>query len=292
MVRVFLELGRVANLPTVWTNCVTAWVISGGARTLDLLWLCLGGTAVYLGGTFLNDVCDLKFDREHRQERAIPSGRVSARVVCVIGGGLLVAGVAVLLFATFALDWYVVGLVCSVVVYDMIHKRTALDVLFMGACRYLLYLVAASAVSGVEPSANVIWVAAAVGLYIVGLSVVARGEATGAPAAKWGMIPLAAPFVLGGYGVYIQNAPVPMVFFLVSLIWTGIAVSKARPCGKSCGADARGNYPLRRFYRLIYRSCPRVVLPGAVPPCPRGAEACPGDVIGSSLRDCILVQAR
>jgi len=225
MVRVFLELGRVANLPTVWTNCVTAWVISGGARTLDLLWLCLGGTAVYLGGTFLNDVCDLKFDREHRQERAIPSGRVSARVVCVIGGGLLVAGVAVLLFATFALDWYVVGLVCSVVVYDMIHKRTALGVLFMGACRYLLYLVAASAVSGVEPSANVIWVAAAVGLYIVGLSVVARGEATGAPAAKWGMIPLAAPFVLGGYGVYIQNAPVPMVFFLVSLIWTGIAVS-------------------------------------------------------------------
>ena len=79
-----LFLGRVSNLPTVWSNCLAAWLLAGGALvgTADVqrfAWLIVGATLLYLAGMFLNDAFDVQFDREHRTERPIPSGAISAR---------------------------------------------------------------------------------------------------------------------------------------------------------------------------------------------------------------------
>ncbi|MDP6208922.1 MAG: hypothetical protein QGG01_11470, partial [Roseibacillus sp.] len=81
-----LAIGRVANLPTVWSNTLVgfllAWTIDdleipfeAGLQRLPLL--LIGVTSAYLFGTFLNDWKDADFDGEHRPERAIPSGRWS-----------------------------------------------------------------------------------------------------------------------------------------------------------------------------------------------------------------------
>ena len=67
-IKALLLLGRTSNLPTVWSNCLAAWLLAGGglAETADIqrfVWLNVGATLLYLAGMFLNDAFDVKFDR-------------------------------------------------------------------------------------------------------------------------------------------------------------------------------------------------------------------------------------
>src|SRR3954468_4225694 len=75
--RTLLVLGRASNVPTVWSNCLAGWLISGGGSVGALLLLCAGATALYIGGMYLNDAFDVEFDRLNRNERPIPSGAIS-----------------------------------------------------------------------------------------------------------------------------------------------------------------------------------------------------------------------
>ena len=103
LARALLVLGRVSNLPSIWSNCLCGWLIGVGYAGLDtvvdwtmLLCLCIGATAIYLGGMYLNDACDVAFDRNFRKERPIPSGAISESSVWKIGIGLLAVGVGLL----------------------------------------------------------------------------------------------------------------------------------------------------------------------------------------------------
>ena len=91
-VKALLLLGRVSNLPTVWSNCLAAWLLAGAAlvESADVqgfAWLIAGATLLFLAGMFLNDAFDVQFDREHRPERPIPSGAISGKAVWVLGIG-------------------------------------------------------------------------------------------------------------------------------------------------------------------------------------------------------------
>ena len=77
MLRTVLVLGRTSNLPTVWTNVLAGWFLAGGSWDWQIAWLALAVSALYLGGMTLNDAFDVKWDREHAQERPVPSGAIS-----------------------------------------------------------------------------------------------------------------------------------------------------------------------------------------------------------------------
>src|SRR4051794_1896159 len=94
--RAWLMLGRVSNLPTVWSNCLAGWWLGGAQNQGCLPFLVLGGTLIYVGGMFLNDAFDVEFDRQYRKERPIPSGAVTSRTVWSVGCGLLVFGASIL----------------------------------------------------------------------------------------------------------------------------------------------------------------------------------------------------
>ena len=68
-IRTLLVLGRVSNLPTVWSNCLAGWWLGGGGHFAKLPFLLLVVTLLYLGGMLLNDAFDADFDRQHRKER-------------------------------------------------------------------------------------------------------------------------------------------------------------------------------------------------------------------------------
>src|SRR6266498_3888642 len=94
--RTFLALGRVSNLPTVWSNCLAGWWLGGGGNFQKLPWLLAGTTFLYVGGMFLNDAFDTEFDQQRRKERPIPSGAISSRTVWQFGFVWLALGVACL----------------------------------------------------------------------------------------------------------------------------------------------------------------------------------------------------
>src|SRR5436853_7511544 len=104
--RTLLVLGRVSNLPTVWSNCLAGWLLGGGGSAASLLLLCGGATCLYIGGMYLNDAFDIEFDRLNRKERPIPSGAISSGDVWGYGFSWLGLGLALVYFfntSTFAL---------------------------------------------------------------------------------------------------------------------------------------------------------------------------------------------
>ena len=95
--QVAFKLGRVSNLPTVWTNTLAGVVLAGGTMGDSRVpWLLLALSLCYIAGMFLNDAFDREFDARHRPERPIPSGEVTAATVFGAGFAMLGAGVAVL----------------------------------------------------------------------------------------------------------------------------------------------------------------------------------------------------
>jgi heme O synthase-like polyprenyltransferase len=209
--RTLLILGRTSNLPTVWSNCLAAWWLGSkdwDLETKRLPLLLAGATLLYIGGMFLNDAFDANFDAQFRRERPIPSGAISERAVWVTGFGLLAAGLVCLSFLGMTTAILGVLLVACIVLYDAVHKLITVSPVLMAACRFFLYLVAASTGSdGVTGAA--VWSGLALGAYIVGLSYVAGKESTRTAVRYWPCVFLGAPVVLAIFantGDYLKDA--------------------------------------------------------------------------------------
>lgn len=179
---------RLMRLPTVFTALsnvlcgylITRTAMSGSPFTETNLWALLAATAgLYLGGMVLNDVFDSELDSRERPERPIPSGAISRRAAAAFGGGLMCTG----LLAAASVSWSAlvtaVAITVCVLLYDAVLKSTVAGPLGMAACRFLNLLLGTTAVADIsellrQPATGI---AAALALYIVGVTIFARNEA-------------------------------------------------------------------------------------------------------------------
>lgn len=231
---VALKLGRVSNLPTVWTNVFTGMALAGGVAVdarLAVLLLCL--SLFYVGGMFLNDAFDSGFDARARPERPIPSGQVGAGQVYGMGFGMLAIGLALLAWIGYGFEpftqWRPVlagaVLAAAIVFYNWHHKENPLSPLVMGACRFLVYLAAGFAVASVLPGD--VYVAAAVLLcYLIGLTYAAKKEHLGTLDNFWPLAFLAAPVA---YGIHLSlSQPAALLPLLAFAGWMLFALKLLR----------------------------------------------------------------
>jgi 4-hydroxybenzoate polyprenyltransferase len=175
--RTALRLGRVSNLPTVWTNVMAGLALNGGALEPRLILpLGLATSLFYVAGMYLNDAFDWRWDAQHRPERPIPAGEVSARTVFVAGFAMMAAGLALLALTAGRGSMLAgLGLGACILVYDVSHKKNPLAPLVMGLCRVAVYLIAALAAS--SRLATPVYVGGGLQLaYLVALTLVARHE--------------------------------------------------------------------------------------------------------------------
>jgi 4-hydroxybenzoate polyprenyltransferase len=197
--RTLLILGRVSNLPTVWSNCLAGWWLGGGRNAGKLPWLLLGTSLLYTGGMYLNDAFDQEFDRLRRPERPIPSGKISATQVWACGFGLLAAGLLLVLGCGNTAFSAALLLTFFIILYDFTHKFLMASPWLMGACRFWVYIIAGA--TGADRSdysldGFPVFGGAALACYVVGLSYVARRESTRGPVPVWPLALLAAPILL------------------------------------------------------------------------------------------------
>lgn len=195
-----LVLGRVSNLPTVWTNALAGAVLSGGWATFDsaeMGALLLALTLFYIGGMYLNDAFDAEIDAQERSVRPIPAGLITRGLVFTLGFGLLLSGALI----GFTLGWKAgqagLGLAGAIFLYDWVHKRTGLSPVIMGACRFLTYVMAALAAGGLNGAVLI----GAFGLFAhtVGLTYAAKQEAYDRLDRLWPLAVLAVPAVIGAW---------------------------------------------------------------------------------------------
>lgn len=193
--RTLLLLGRVSNLPTVWSNCLAGWWLAGAEHEQKLGWLLAGTALLYVGGMFLNDAFDAAFDREYRRERPIPSGRISLESVWRYGFFFLVAGGLTLLGTGKLTGGVGLLLIFSILLYNAVHKKTAFSPVLMALCRFWVYLAAGSLGNALF-SFELVTKAAALSVYVAALSYFARNESSGARHGRWPALLLGTPVLV------------------------------------------------------------------------------------------------
>jgi 4-hydroxybenzoate polyprenyltransferase len=214
------RLGRVSNLPTVWTNVLAATVLAGGdwqnLRTATVL---VAMSLFYVGGMYLNDYFDRAIDAHERPARPIPAGDVPAGLVAAVGFALLAGGIAVMAPLGGAALTAGLVLALAIVGYDLWHKGNPAGPFVMGLCRALVYAGAAAAV-GVPWT--VVVAALAMLAYVAGITYAAQQESYDRVGNLWPLAALAAPAVvaltIAAYGVGAMAA----VALLAA--WTAAAV--------------------------------------------------------------------
>ncbi len=230
--RTLLILGRVSNLPTVWTNLLAGYVIALGTgasagtsaiAAAEFAVLLVAVSLHYTGGMFLNDAFDAGIDARQRANRPIPMGLAARDAVFLMGGAQLAAGAALLFTISAETGLLGVALAAAILLYDWLHKRTALAPLIMGACRFLVYLTAGAAAGGAPDDPRLLMAAFGLLLYTAGLTYAAKQEALNEIGSAWPLALLGAPVLIGGA---LAGGDMLAFAILAALaVWSGFAVA-------------------------------------------------------------------
>ncbi|TWU54528.1 prenyltransferase [Rubripirellula tenax] len=157
----------------------------------------VAGVAFYWAGMILNDVFDVEQDKAQRSTRPLAAGKICMTRARVAGWLLLAAGVVIGSISgylpggsEYPMTWLPaaisVALAIMIVAYDGPLKKTPAAPMAMGACRVLSFLLGASPCLAVVDGQPLIpkyllGIAMGFGVYIMGLTTMARREAVGGP---------------------------------------------------------------------------------------------------------------
>jgi 4-hydroxybenzoate polyprenyltransferase len=223
-----LKLGRVSNLPTVWTNVLAGTLIAGGAWQGWRIGLVLVAmTLFYEGGMYLNDYFDRAIDGRERPERPIPAREISSRTVAAIGIGLLSGGIVLMAALGFAGLAAGLALAAAIVGYDLHHKGNPWSPLVMGLCRALVYVGAAAAAGEIAPP--LLLAALALLTFVSGVSYAAWQERLDRPGNLWPLALLAPPLLLTLPALARGFVAVAIYFVLVGAIACALYLLARRP---------------------------------------------------------------
>lgn len=219
--KTLLQLCRLPNVFTAVSNIAGAYLLThADLADWPTFALLVGSSAcLYLAGMVLNDVYDVRQDAEERPFRPIPSGRIDIASARQFGWGLLAAGVLFAAATSARLHSpapLVVAVLLAVCVwlYDGVLKATPAAPLVMGLCRMLNVLLGLSPVAtGPFSWHPMFWcIAVGVGVYTVGLTWFARGEArSGASSLRLlaGLLVMFAGIALIGYFPKLRDYALP-----------------------------------------------------------------------------------
>ena len=247
---------RLIRPPNVFT------ALADGMAGLLVLWglgltvpdrACLtlvASACLYLSGIVLNDVFDRDVDARERPSRPIPSGEVPAGLAAVIGFGLMITGVLAAAAIGRSPAIVALALAAAILIYDGGLKHTRLGPLMMGTCRALDVTMAISTGLALDACWPPIAIAGPVvlGLYITGLTYIARDEVDGNTTrrARTGLVFLAAlgAAVLVGlvaaHGLPRSGWAWPWVLLALGLAWRNWAPVWNRHDGPSTGRAIGG----------------------------------------------------
>lgn len=204
-INVALRLGRISNLPTVWTNCLVGAELSNNfVFDYRIFFLLLAISLLYVSGMFLNDAFDYSIDMQVRPDRPIPSGQISQTNVFASGILLMLLGLLIF-FSGLAIErvdtdglggGVSILLLCVLIVfYDWQHKENLFSPFLMGACRGSVYLTAGLVYSSSLNSMLIL--AALIGFFwVIGITFLAKQEVS-KHTQLWPILFLIIPIIYG-----------------------------------------------------------------------------------------------
>ena len=253
-----LAMGRASNLPTVWSNVlVTAFFLKLHFLTLEVLYLLLASTLLYLGGCFLNDWRDVVFDRKHKPDRPIPSGRFTRKSVLFLAVLNQALGFALVLVITprpAATTALALSLLASIWLYTWFHKEKIWSLFFMAGARLFLYLLAWTSLSNLPIPAELIVVATLMASYIVGISFTAKNEAkslaTQEKPPTWPLLPFLLPSITASILIVIPRNTANETRYLAIALAIGLIVITVQSYRTMTETKEIGPFVARQLRRI------------------------------------------
>jgi 4-hydroxybenzoate polyprenyltransferase len=177
--RAYLQLVRLPAVFTAMADIVMGFVLAH--RTLsplpEIMSLFASSTCLYLAGMTFNDYFDREIDARERPQRPIPSGRIPPRAAFALGSVLLAVGLVSAFVAGIVSVVIAIALAILILAYDGLLKSTPAGPIAMGGCRTLNVLLGASGAGAPFSETSLMCVAAAMGVYVAGVTWFARREA-------------------------------------------------------------------------------------------------------------------
>jgi 4-hydroxybenzoate polyprenyltransferase len=180
--RAYLQLCRFPAVFTAMADIVLGFLLvhTRLAPVGEFVLLLIASSCLYLAGMVFNDVFDRAQDAAERPQRPIPSGRIPLRTAVTLGGVLVICGIGAATLASAKSLLVALLLTACIFAYDGLLKSTPAGPIVMGCCRFLNVILGTSSASRrfVELwGLPQLWVAAALGVYIIGVTWFARTEA-------------------------------------------------------------------------------------------------------------------
>lgn len=177
-VQAWLQLLRLPNLMTVPGDPIAGYLLSGGVGAYGLSRvapLALSSICFYCFGLIMNDLADLKVDREERPNRPLPSGAASVAAAKIVSVFFLIWGLAMAWLTSMDAGIVASALAVAIISYNVFLKHRAVaGPVSMGACRGLSLMMGAAAGGGVD--FRVALAVAGLTLYVAAFSSIARQE--------------------------------------------------------------------------------------------------------------------
>ncbi len=197
-IRAYIELARLSNIPTCFSNVLVGCAIGGLTdwsqwRTVLSVTVAIG--LMYIAGMALNDALDHIIDRTQRPGRPIPSGRISVHGAYTFAG--ICIAIAIALLALLGVAALLLGsmLAITIILYNWLHKKFQSAALLMGCCRGLVYITAASAIAWPIDWTIAVTLAGALTVYISIVTFIAQTEVD-ATSTRRNRLALVLPIVL------------------------------------------------------------------------------------------------
>ena len=162
-----VQLLRLPNVFTAIADPLAGWMLTG--RGGAILPRVSASACLYTAGIVLNDCLDYQLDCRERPERPLPRGAITLRTAWILGltcllAGLLLGGIPA------------VPLAALIIFYNTVAKHFAwLAALILGACRAYNLGFGMGGFSAHWVGLP-FWAPLGLGLYVAGLTLVARGE--------------------------------------------------------------------------------------------------------------------
>ena len=179
--RDWCELFRLPNVFTAMADPLAGALIAGATwgHAGSILVLMMASACLYTAGIVLNDWHDFKQDLAERPQRPLPSKRIGRLSALLVTIGLFVLG-GLLGTVPGTGPSRVTGLlIATILLYDVLLKEIPIAPVFMGGCRALNLLLGMTLVpaehSPVGWSMRILLLAA-MGLYVLGVTIFARRE--------------------------------------------------------------------------------------------------------------------
>jgi len=231
LIKTLATLGRISNLPTVWTNILTATIVVQSSTSpqenlsspdiYQILIVLVALSFMYIAGMFLNDAFDIDWDKKNNNMRPIVRGEISLKSVWIIGCLLLLLSLCLILSqnnkpASIA----AIALIGAIILYNALHKKFPAAAFIMGFTRFGVYIISALLLA--KLNTTLIIIASALLLYITGVTYLARQEQINTNTRRWPLILLSTPVLFTI--AYSYTIPLYWVLTIIYSAWIFIQI--------------------------------------------------------------------